>query len=489
MEFRQLASTGSGHSVLIVSPDTVADKMAGPGIRYWEMARALSANHRVTLTIPGKDQVLGHGVEVVGYGGGAADCVRSNSILAELVPYHDVIVLSGALLDTFPCLGASNKKLIVDLYIPYFFESLACLSADSHFVHEEDFWSGIRVMRGLIDRGDFFVCASERQRDLFLGMLLVAGRISPGSYAQDRSLDTLIAIVPFGLPEQPPRHRKKVMKGVHHGIAETDRVILWGGGVWQWLDPLTAIRAMPAVLRAVPQAKLWFLGTQHPSEMIPDMPILGEARKLSEDLGLTNRAVFFGDWVSYDDRENFLLEADVGLSLHVSTLETRFAFRTRVLDYIWAGLPMVVSGGDVLSDQVMKRDLALVVEPGDTAGVAAALVCLLSKPDLRQSLRQRFQEFARGLGWSSAIHPIERYLADPMGSGGKADNADNQSALLRFSADRDRLQATIEYLEANLDQREGELLQLKKHLNEVQNGRVMRCLNLAREILSLLTRR
>ncbi|MDQ7029881.1 MAG: hypothetical protein Q9O62_08955 [Ardenticatenia bacterium] len=52
--------------------------------------------------------------------------------------------------------------------------------------------------------GDFFICASERQRDWWLGLLEASGRINPYTFGEDPSLRRLIDVVPFGLPEGPP---------------------------------------------------------------------------------------------------------------------------------------------------------------------------------------------------------------------------------------------------------------------------------------------
>ncbi len=56
--------------------------------------------------------------------------------------------------------------------------------------------------------------------------------------------------------------------------------------------------------------------------------------------GALGTSVFFNpDWVAYEDRGDYLLEADAGVSTHFAHIETEFAFRTRILDYLWAGLP------------------------------------------------------------------------------------------------------------------------------------------------------
>ena len=38
----------------------------------------------------------------------------------------------------------------------------------------------------------------------------------------------------------------------------------------------------------------------------------------------------------YDERADYLLDADVGVSTHFPHIETEFSFRTRILDYLWA---------------------------------------------------------------------------------------------------------------------------------------------------------
>ncbi len=53
----------------------------------------------------------------------------------------------------------------------------------------------------------------------------------------------LIDVIPFGLQEGEPKRRGKGAKGNIEGIGENDKLMLWGGGIWDWFDPLTVIRA------------------------------------------------------------------------------------------------------------------------------------------------------------------------------------------------------------------------------------------------------
>ena len=71
-----------------------------------------------------------------------------------------------------------------------------------------------------------------------------------------------------------------------------------------------------------------------------------------KQLGLFDTSIIFGDWAPYELREAFLIEADIAISAAKDLAETRLAFRSRILDYLWAGLPVVTTSGDVLSDLV-----------------------------------------------------------------------------------------------------------------------------------------
>ena len=58
----------------------------------------------------------------------------------------------------------------------------------------------------------------------------------------DPGLDSLIDIVPFGISDHPPERTGPGIRGVIPGIGADDAVILWGGGVYNWFDPLTLLR-------------------------------------------------------------------------------------------------------------------------------------------------------------------------------------------------------------------------------------------------------
>src|SRR5680860_1134799 len=145
------------------------------------------------------------------------------------------------------------------------------------------------------------------------------------AYDRDPSFESVIDLVPFGVPADPPRPSGRGPRERFPEIGHDDEIVLWNGGLWSWLDAPTAIRAAGIVAARRPGLRLVFMGagTQGPARRATE-----EARGVAGELGLLDRTVLFNDsWVPYAERGDWLLDADCALSSHVEHLETRFAFR------------------------------------------------------------------------------------------------------------------------------------------------------------------
>ncbi len=191
-------------------------------------------------------------------------------------------------------------------------------------------------------------------------------------------------------------------------------MIIWGGGIYNWFDPLVLIEAVAIARRAHPNLRLFFLGASHPNPNIPTMKMAVEARKRADDLGLTGEAVFFNDsWVPYNDRADFLLDADLGVSTHYDHLETAFSFRTRILDYLWASLPIISTDGDTFADIIRDNDLGRVVPPEDVDALAAAIEELLYDAEARDRIAGNVAAYASEHTWQSSLRPLIEFCMAP----------------------------------------------------------------------------
>ncbi len=403
---------GQTPRVLVVTYDVVGPRMAGPGIRAWEFARALGTLFPTTLAAPAPVPTSGPGFAIAAISGD----FRAIAQLLALIEQADIVVTQILPLHALADRALDGKHLVVDLYCPWILENLA---HDRTAAQGDDEWlmRDLKHIEALLARGDFFICASEKQRDYWLGALVLAGRLTEAVYASGADGRTLIDTVPFGLSVEPPAYTKPVLKGVRPGIGREDFVALWGGGLWDWLDPLTLVRATARLRDAGYPIRTVFLGTQRPlTSHASDQPpaMVERTRTLSGDLGLTDAQVFFNDdWVPYAERANYLLEADVGISLHMETLETRFAFRTRLLDYLWAGLIPVMGEGDALSETIANVDAGRIVAGGDDEGLAQTIATLIDAPEKRAELAANGRRLAESLTWGRVARPLIEYCRRP----------------------------------------------------------------------------
>lgn len=497
------ATLSQPERILIISHDVVGAQMAGPGIRYYHLARVLSGEFAVVLAVPNAvDPDFHNGAfHIVEYRKG------DWASIAPWVEKVKTIVCPSVIAGDFPRLADSGVPLVIDGYDPLLVEWLTLTQAKAQ--EQQMCWSpwlGALTRQYLI--GDFFICASERQRDWWIGLLEAHGRINPWTFAEDASLRRLIDVVSYGLPETPPQHTRPVVRDVWQGIAAKDRVILWGGGLWPWLDPLTAIRALAQVWEQRQDVRLIFPGTRHPNPAMANIQThAGSARELAAQLGLLDQGVFFGDWIPYADWQNVLLESDIALTLHYDGLETRQAFRSRVLDYIWAGLPTIAARGDAISELIARHDLGITVNCEDVEDVAGAMLRLLDTP--RETFAERFDHARRALTWERVVQPLRAFCRAPRRAPDKValegrlgappyvtqlmeqrseieqlqgETRRQQDEIGRLQNEQQRLRSEVEWLRGETRRLQDEVNRQEAMVKAYERWRVVRLLNQIRRV-------
>jgi GT2 family glycosyltransferase/glycosyltransferase involved in cell wall biosynthesis len=395
--------------VLVITGDPVGQKMAGPAIRAWNISRILSAENDVRLISTTAAVSITDAFEVGVVG------PHTPKAMAEHEEWADVIIVQGHALQYFPSLEATTKVLVVDIYDPLHLEQLEQGRDKPLKRWNDQVNNSTEALNHQIMLGDFFLCASDRQRHFWLGQLAALGRINAYTYSRDSELDSLIAVAPFGIPSANPVATRGGIRGVVPGIGHDDKVIIWGGGIYNWFDPQTLIRAVATLAKTRPNVRLFFLGVKHPNPDVPEMAAVSEARVLAGHLGVDNVNVFFNEsWVPYEERQNYLLEADLGVSTHFQHVETTFSFRTRILDYLWAGLPIVSTEGDSFGDLVEKESLGGVVPERDEAALVAVLERVLFDPEAAAEARANVARVRDDFTWEKVLAPLVEFCRNPI---------------------------------------------------------------------------
>ncbi len=132
------------------------------------------------------------------------------------------------------------------------------------------------------------------------------------------------------------------------------------------------IKAFALVLKSLPSAKLFVVGGGR--------KYFSEVKQLVKELGI-ERSVIFTGWVSHKAVPEYIALADVGAMPLRSTLETNCYLSFKLFEYWAMGKPVVVSRVKAISNVVQDGVNSSLVDPGDVAGFAEALLKILSNRD------------------------------------------------------------------------------------------------------------
>lgn len=401
----------SSPKLLIITPDVVGKKMAGPGMRYVAIAKAMSAHMPVTFAI---------GVEgSQPYDFGSLNIHTSTyshvDELNKLIDDCDVIFCQFVDTNAIRYALTKGKKVIYDLYNALPIETIGAEKISGYTAmpdKDREYMELLRYFKFCAQTGSYFVTSNERQRDWWLGYIMANRGILP-SNLNKRSMENIIGLVPFGMEQEEPKQDRHGLRG-HYGITDEDFVLIWGGGIWDWFDAETPIKAVADLSKKDPRIKLVFYGTVHPNSAVGKPKAVDRAQKLAKELGVFGTQVIFHEgWVPADQRDSYLMDADIAVSSHIESLETHYAFRTRILDHFWTKLPSLVTEGDWFADYIKKNDLGIVTPCVDLESMKDAILTLQKEAE-RERVIQNVTRVRENWRWSQTTHDLSDFLLNKL---------------------------------------------------------------------------
>jgi len=392
--------------ILLICKDALGEKMAGPGIRSFEIARELSKNHAVTLAGPEPVNLSDKQFKIIGY-----NKRKETKDLGEIVKNFDLVIAQFLKPSLLEKIRKNNIRYIADLYDPLIIETLEHFKdqPDSVSAINFDFQRYLTILQILYS--DLILCASEKQKDYYIGLFSAIGKLNDQLFRRDPRLERTIITLPFGIEEAKESLNDDLIRKIIPNYQKDDQIIIWGGGIWNWFDPLTVILAIDKLKDKLPKVKLIFIGVKHPNPDIPKMAMVEKALNLAKKLGLLNTRVFFNfGWVEYNDRHQLFDRAIIGVSTHFNELETRFSFRTRILDYIGHKKPIIATRGDSMSELILRENLGTVVDFEDVEGVCQAIFDLITNKEKYRQITDNLEKVRQKFFWREVVKPLAKII-------------------------------------------------------------------------------
>jgi glycosyltransferase involved in cell wall biosynthesis len=171
-----------------------------------------------------------------------------------------------------------------------------------------------------------------------------------------------------------------------------------------------AIEACAKLRDQIPGLKLRLVGEGD------DLPAL---RETAERLNVGD-IVDFHPPVPLAQIPEIVAQCDVGISPHVDDVFMKLYFSTKVAEFVYMGLPTVVSRTQTI-ERHFDEDTVLYCEPGSVDSLAEAVLRLYSEPDLRARLAARCGEFSSRWTWGSEKHTYLDFVAGLIGKSAPED--------------------------------------------------------------------
>jgi len=382
--------------IALLSSEPVRERMAGIGIRYLELARRLPR--------PGVEVVLISPAPVAEVPPVPGE-VRTfePGRVRELLADCDAAVAQGQLANDL-VLACPELPTAIDLYDPWLVENAHYLETLGLDPWRNDHATWVLQM----SRGDLFLCAAEEQRLYYAGFLTALGRVNPERLASDPDLTRLLVEVPFGVPEELPPHQPLLPARRGQAADDTRRRILFGG-LYDWYDPFTLLDA----LERLPDLDWELYLVRNPNAEVTPQSLLGQLEQRCRARGWWGGRVQALDWVAAERRFDLLRDVDLLCAPHQPSLETRLSLRTRFLDALAAGCPVVVTEGGAVPRLVREHGAGWVVPAADAATLAAVLGEALADEVERERRSAAGRELAARFAWERVLAPLVAFCREP----------------------------------------------------------------------------
>lgn len=177
--------------------------------------------------------------------------------------------------------------------------------------------------------------------------------------------------------------------------------IVFHGTVSERTGVLSAIRALPAVLKQVPQAQLWIVGTGNARARV---------RSEIEQLGLGDRVVFTDAYYPLAEAIALISDAHVAIVPPERSSYNDGILPVKLLEYLTMGIPTVATRLPLIARYVPSEAVSLVDTPTPER-LAAALIELATDSGRYRQLESAMAGALAALTWSNFRPTFRRALS------------------------------------------------------------------------------
>lgn len=335
---------------------------------------------------------------------------QTSGWVGQLQNLHDAFDPDGIVAVNFDCCLSvtkltTDRPIWMDIYGDYLtIMQVARYRAGS----DRGIQTSIEFMRRVLKKGDAFSVCGTPQAHMLVGELAMAGRLNSTSFSYE--------FTNVVLPGAPPNENEENLEATttsylsDRSIPDDAFVVLWCGGYNAWTDVQTLYKGLEWAMQHRPEIHYvsvganTYGGTQNVYEQLLGMIAKSPYRERFHMLG----------WRPWAEVAGYYRESNVGFNIDGLHYETIFGTRTRLVEMLGAGLPVITSLGCELSDLIGKYGAGLTFESGDWQGMGEQILALANDKMLYERMVETATDYAANtLSFANTTASVRAWVKEP----------------------------------------------------------------------------
>lgn len=286
---------------------------------------------------------------------------------AVLLPAEVHCVIGCGSVQAYSSAAAFAARSSSPLWIDVFGDPISEIQTQANLSPEKDSVKGqqlVHVWKLLLDGllyGDRFSALSSRQRYALIGQLGAAGRLNQFTADID-----LVETIPYGIL---PLREVVPTTSTESPVSPTFTV-MWSGGFNTWMDLDALINGLTHALKQNPRLRLLVVGgdIQGYSNQAYGKFVSG-----IKSAGVEG-SVTLMDWQPLSGMQRLYSQCDVGINIDRYSNEAVLGSRTRIVNFLASGKPVLTTVITELSEELASKGLVIPFKLGDAADLTRVLL-------------------------------------------------------------------------------------------------------------------
>jgi glycosyltransferase involved in cell wall biosynthesis len=306
------------------------------------------------------------------------------------------------------CLYVTKLKTSKPVWMDIYGDMLTIMQASSYRANSDrGIFTTIGFMKEILQSGDAYSGCGDIQKHAMVGELAMSGRLNSKTFGFEFA-HTILPGASTSNKMAVTSPEKGFLK--EQGICDDDFILLWCGGYNTWTDVDTLFAALEWAMAQ--DTSIHYISVGASTYGGPNT-VYDQFQEMIAASDYQDRYHLMG-WQPWSSISQYYRASDAGLNIDALHYETIYGTRTRLVEMMAAGLPVITSLGCELSYIIQSKQAGLTFEVEDWQVLGQHIVYLAQDKNGRLNLAKTSLSCAMDdLSFCNTTVPLRKWVKNP----------------------------------------------------------------------------